>query len=312
MDNIIISLNVILPLFISIIIGYFIRRIGLLDEHTVKVMNNVTFNIFFSVMVFNNVYNTNIEGSFNRKLIIFSISSVLIICISMCALIPLIEKANKKRGVLIQTIFRSNFILFALPITVSLFGEKHSGVASLLISVIIPMFNFLAVIVLEIFRGGNIDIKKIVKGIVTNPLILGCFVGIVTILFGIRLPYILQKTVDDLSKVATPLALVMLGASFKFNRVREYKRQLIIGVVGRLILVPCIFVPIAILLGFRSVELATILVMLAAPTAVSSFTMAEQMDGDGELAGQLVVFTSAISVFTMFLWIFLIKQFGYI
>lgn len=312
MDNIIISLNVIMPLFISIIIGYFIRKIGLLDEHTVKVMNNVTFNTFFSVMVFNNVYSTNIQGSFNGKLMIFSLSSVLIICISMCFLIPLIEKDNKKRGVLIQTIFRSNFILFALPITISLFGEKYSGVAALLIAVVIPMFNFLAVIVLEIFRGGNIEIRKIVKGIVTNPLILGCFAGMVTILFGIKLPYVLQKTVDDLSKVATPLALVILGASFKFNRVKEYKRQLIIGVVGRLILVPCIFMPIAIILDFRGIELATIFVMLAAPTAVSSFTMAEQMDGDGELAGQLVVFTSAISVFTMFLWIFLIKEFGYI
>jgi predicted permease len=312
MDNIIISLNVIIPLFIAIMLGYFIKRIGLIDKNTVKVMNNVTFNTFFPILVFSNVYNTSLEGNFDGKLMFFAIISILVIFISVCIIIPLIEQDNKRRGVLIQTIFRSNFILFALPITISLFGEKSSGVASLLIAVVIPVFNFLAVVVLEIFRGEGIHIKKIIKGIVTNPLILGCFAGMIGILLGIKLPYILQKSVDDLSKVATPLALVILGASFKFDRIKKYKKQLIIGVVGRLILVPCIFMPIAVILGFRGVELTAIMVMLSAPTAVSSYTMAEQMEADGELAGQLVVLTSAISIITMFLWIFLIKQYGYI
>jgi predicted permease len=193
-----------------------------------------------------------------------------------------------------------------------LFGKKGSGVASLLIAIIIPIFNFLAVIVLEIFRGGNIDIKKIIKGIVTNPLILGCFAGIAAMLFQIRLANVLEKTINDLSNVATPLALVILGASFRFDKIKEYTKQLLIGVIGRLILVPGIFLPIAIELGFKNIELASIMVLLTSPTATSSFIMAEQMGGDGELAGQLVIFTSAFSIITMFLWIFFIKQCGYI
>ena len=235
MNNMIISINVIMPLFITIILGYFIRQIGLFDEHTVKIMNNVTFKTLLPILIFNNVYNTNIAGVFNGKLMIFAISSILIICISMCIFIPLIEKDNKKRGVLIQTIFRSNFVLFALPIVTSLFGEENSGVPSLLIAAIIPMFNFLAVVVLEAFRGGNIDTKKIMKGIVTNPLIIGCVVAVVMILLGIKLPYILEKTVNDVSKAATPLALIILGASFKFHKIKEYKRQLLIGVIGKLV-----------------------------------------------------------------------------
>lgn len=312
MENLIISFNVIMPLFINILLGYFIKKIGLIDKDTVSKMNDVTFKVFFSIMLFNNVYSTSISEKLDAKLIIFTVSSVAITCISMCFIIPLIEKDNKKRGVLIQTIFRSNFILFALPITISLFGEKNSGVASLLVAIIIPIFNFLAVVVLEIFRGGNIDIKKIIKGVVTNPLILGCFVGMITMAFGIKLPSALEKAVEDLSKVATPLALVVLGASFRFDKIFKYKKQLLIGVIGRLIVIPSIFLPIAIWLGFRNIELAVIMVLLSAPTATSSFIMAEQMGGDGELAGQLIVFTSAFSIFTMFLWIFLIKQFGYI
>ncbi|EKQ56575.1 MULTISPECIES: AEC family transporter [unclassified Clostridium] len=312
MGNLIISFNVIMPLFLSIILGYFIRKIGLFDEETVRKMNNVTFKTFFPIMLFNNVYSTSFEGAFNIKLIIFAINCVLISFISMCIIIPLLEKDNKKRGVLIQTIFRSNFILFALPITTSLFGKNGSGVAALLIAIIIPIFNFLAVVVLEIFRDGNTDIKKIIKGIITNPLILGCFAGIAAMLFQIRLPIVLEKTINDLSNVATPLALVILGASFRFGKIKEYTKQLLIGVIGRLVLVPGIFLPIAINAGFRNIELTVIIVLLTSPTATSSFVMAEQMGGDGELAGQLVIFTSAFSIITMFLWIFFIKQCGYI
>jgi predicted permease len=312
MNNLIISFNVIAPLFINIILGYFIRKIGHFHGDTVKKMNNVTFKTFFPILLFNNIYSTSFGGTFNSKLMIFSISIVLISFVSLCIIIPLIEKDNKKRGVIIQTIFRSNFILFALPITTSLFGEQNAGVASLLIAVIIPIFNFLAVVVLEIFRGGNINIKTIIVGIITNPLILGCFVGIVTMMLGIKLPQVLEKTIDDLAKVATPLALIILGASFRLSEIKQYTKQLLIGTIGRLIVIPGIFLPISIWLGFRNVELANIMVLVSAPTATSSFIMAEQMGGDGELAGQLIVFTSAFSMLTMFFWIFLIKECGYI
>ncbi len=312
MNNLIISFNVIMPLFINIILGYFIRKIGHFHGDTVKKMNNVTFKTFFPILLFNNVYSTSFKGTFNSRLMIFAISIVLISCVSLCIIIPLIEKDNRKRGVIIQTIFRSNFILFALPITISLFGEESSGVAALLIAVIIPLFNFLAVVVLEIFRGGDINIRKIIVSIITNPLILGCFAGIIAMVIGIKLPQVLEKTIDDLSKVATPLALIILGASFRLNKIKKYTRQLLIGAIGRLILIPGIFLPIAIGLGFRNVELANIMVLVSAPTATSAFIMAEEMGGDGELAGQLIVFTSAFSMLTMFLWIFLIKECGYI
>lgn len=182
----------------------------------------------------------------------------------------------------------------------------------MLIAVVVPIFNFLAVIILEIFRGGRIDVKKIVKGIITNPLILSSMAGLILLFLNIKLPYFIEKSINDISKIATPLALIILGGSFEFNKVSGNIKQIFIGVMGKLIIVPIIFIPIAIKLGFRYIELATLMIMLTAPTAVSSFTMAEQMDGDGELAGQLVVFSSAASVFTIFIWIFIIKQLGYI
>lgn len=312
MENLILSLNVVLPSFIIIICGYITRHINLIDDHTLEKMNIVTFKTFLPLLLFYNVYNTKLEGVFNLKLMIFAPLAVLITCIAMCVIIPIFEKENRKRGVLIQAIFRSNFVLFGLPIVLSLCGEENAGVTSLLIAVIVPMFNFLAVIVLEIFRGGKININKILRGILSNPLILSSICGIVFLLLRIKLPHAIDKSVSDMSKVATPLALFILGGSFKFNEIKGNLKYIIMGVGGKLIVVPAIFIPIAIALGFRNVELATLMIMLSAPTAVSSFTMAQQMDGDGELAAQLVVFSSAFAVVTIFFWVFIIKQLGYI
>lgn len=312
MNNFILTMNVVLPLFLTIVFGYFIRRINLVDDYTLKKVNNLIFKTFLPMLLFFNIYNIDIKGALNIKLMIFAPASIIITCIAAGIIIPLIEKDNRKRGVLIQGIFRSNFVLFGLPIAISLFGDDNVGVTSILIAIIVPMFNFLAVIVLQIFKGGKLDFKNIIKGIITNPLIIGSLIGIVMLLLKIKLPTFLEKTISDMSKIATPLALVVLGGSLKIERISNNIKQLIIGITGRLIIVPLIFVLIGVYLGFRDVELATIIIMLSAPVAVSSFTMAEQMDGDGDLAAQLVVFTSMFSVITIFIYIFVMKQLGYI
>nr|WP_106059050.1 AEC family transporter [Clostridium vincentii] len=311
MENLIISINVVLPLFLIISLGYFFRKINLFDDHTLKVMNNLTFKSFLPILIFFNIYNADLSSGIDFKLIIFAVMSIVSIFLVMTFIIPKIEKDDKRKGVLVQAIFRSNFVLFGLPIAISLFGEEKAGSVSMLIACIIPTFNFLAVISLEMYRGLKIDVKKILKGIITNPLIIGSTVGLFMLATGIKLPNVLESTIGDLSNVATPLALVVLGGSFKFDASQEGMKQLIIGVVGKLIIVPAVFIPISIFLGFRDVELITLLVMFSAPGAVSSFTMAEQMDADGELAGQIVVFGSTFAVFTIFFWIYIVKSLGY-
>ena len=226
--------------------------------------------------------------------------------------IPKIEKENSRRGVLIQAIFRSNFALFGLPLALSLCGTEKVGPTSILVGFTVPVFNILAVVSLESFRGGKPSVKKMVKGIATNPLIIASLLGILFNLSGFSLPSAVQKTVNDLGGVATPLSLVALGGSFTVAKVKEYKKQLTIGVLGRLVFFPLVMVTVGILLGFRNELLIPLLIMSGAPTAVSSFPMAQQMDGDGELAAGLVVFTSGGAILSMFMWIFVLKQMGMI
>lgn len=309
MENLILSFNIVLPIFLILSLGYILKKLKILDELTTKNMNSVNFKVFLPLLLFYNVYKTDLSVVFNPKLLIFSIISVILVFLLLFIIIPLLEKDNRKRGVIIQGIFRSNFVIFGVPVCEALFGQNATGVASMLIAVVVPLFNFLAVICLEIYRGGNINFKKIIKGIITNPLIIASIIGLFFIYFKIKLPAPIEKTINDISKIATPLAFILLGSSFTFSAFSVYIKQLSITILGKLIIVPGIVLYIAALLGFRNIELTCLLSVFASPTAVSSYTMAEQMDGDSILAGQIVVLTSIISIITVFLWIFILKQF---
>lgn len=308
MENLILSLNVVLPLFITMSLGYFLKYLNMFDNNTLDTMNNITFKSFLPMLLFYNIYKTNLQGVFNLKLMIFSATCVIALYLILYLIVPLIEKDNKKRGALLQGLFRSNFVIFGLPITESLFGSEKVGVAALLIAVIVPLFNILSVLALETFRGGKPDFRKISIGIIKNPLIIASCLGVLTLLLKIKIPTAIEKTISDVSKIATPLSLILLGASFKFDNIKKYIKQTTIAVVGKTILIPCIILPICIMFGYRGVELSTLMIIFAAPTAISSFTMAQQMDSDSDLAGQIVVFTSAFCVVTVFMWIFVLKQ----
>lgn len=312
MENLIISINVVLPLFLLIALGYGLKRIRMYDEVTLKTLNKLVFKVFLPVYLFHSIYSTDLSDVFDIKVILFAIAGLLIWFLLLMFLIPRIEKDNAKRGVMIQGMFRSNFVLFGLPVAISLCGEEKIGMTSLLLGIIVPIYNVLAVITLEIFRGGQPSVKKIVLGILKNPLIMASVLGVGMYLLKIELPYTIEKTVVDIGRVATPLALIALGGGFEFQKVKGDIKQLMVSVIGKLVISPLLMVTVAVLLGFRNEILVPILLMSGAPTAVSSYTMAEQMGGDGELAGEIVVFTTGISILTIFLWVFVLKQFMYI
>ena len=308
MKNLILSFNVVLPLFLTISLGYLLKHLNMFNDNTLDTMNNVTFKSFLPMLLFYNIYKTDLKGVFNLKLMLFAASCVIILFLVLYLIVPIIEKDNKKRGALLQGLFRSNFVIFGLPVTESLFGSEKVGVAALLIAIVVPLFNVLSVLALETFRGGKANFKKIFLGIVKNPLIIASALGILTLVLKIKIPTPVEKTISDISKIATPLSLLLLGATFKFDEIKKYRKQTTIAVLGKTILVPFIMLPVCVMFGYRGVELATLMIIFAAPTAISSFTMAQQMDSDSELAGQIVVFTSAFCVVTVFMWIFILKQ----
>ena len=312
MESIKLSFEAVMPIFILMLLGYVIKKIKLADKKSVDVVNGWVFKIFLPVLLFYNIYNTQTADVLNVKLIVFAIIGILFIFVLGYFAVLLLTKDNAKRGVMLQGFFRANYAILGIPLVSYICGNKTSGLASLMVAVVIPVFNILAVIALEVFRGGNskVNVLKLLKGIVTNPLIVGCIVGFVVFVLDLKLPSVVEKSVKDIASMATPLSIVALGAVFDFSYIKGYFRENVIVVMTKLVIVPLIIIPVAVWAGFRGEALACLLVVFASPIAVSSFSMAQQMDGDENLAVQVIAISSALCIVTLFLWIFALSALG--
>lgn len=312
MESLYLSARIITPICAAVLLGYALRRLKLWDDHTVSQVNTICFKVLFPIHLFISVIHTDLSSTLDEKLLVAGVVCVFVIFFGTLGGCIIFVKEKRRLGALVQGIFRGNTLLFGLPLVTTLYGDERAGVAALMIAVVIPVYNTLAVILLESCRGGRASLKKVLYGIVTNPLIVGTVTGLAGLLCGVYLPAIADEAVMSITKITTPLALLGLGGTFRFDAVGHNLRALFWAVFSRLVLIPAILMPVVIALGFREVTLAALLTILVVPTAVNSFTMAQQMDSDAELSGQIVVFTSLFSILSVFGWIFLLSHLGYL
>ena len=310
MKELTLSANAVLPVFLMMAAGYLSRRLGVLKREDVSKYNRVAFLVFLPCLLFYNVYRSDLSAAVNPKLIAYAVAGVLTVFAVAYAVVVRFEPANERRGVLMQGVFRSNYVILGLPIAQALLGENELGPVSVLIAIVVPLFNVLAVFVLERFRGGNVRPAQVALQMLKNPLVVSSALGVAALLIGLKLPTVAEKAVSGLGSVATPLQLFLLGAFFRFEGLGRYAKALSAVTLVKLVVTPAIFLSLAAALGFRGVEFVALLGIFASPTAVNSFTMAQQMGGDAELAGDIVVSTSVFSALSMFGWIFLFKTMG--
>lgn len=305
-----ISANAVLPMCLVMALGYGTRRLGWIRREEISAINKIAFRIFLPCLLYYNVYCSDLSGSFDPLLMAYAVGGVLLTFGLSLGYTLLTEKLPERRSVMIQGMFRSNYVIMGIPVATALLGAGELGTVSILIAVVVPLFNMLAVVVLEVFRGQRPKPLHVLGQIVKNPLVIASALGILTLAAGIRLPHILEQTIQNVSAIASPLQLFLLGAFFQFSGLKTYRRELVTVSAAKLIVSPGLFLGLGALLGFRDAAFVSLLGVFASPTAVNSFTMAQQMGGDAELAGDIVVVTSAVSMLTMFLWIFLFKSLG--
>lgn len=310
-DNFIVAVSAVVPMFCLMAIGAFVKFQKWLTDEELNHMNRMVFRVFFCCMLFYSIYTTELATSFRPKLMLFGACGVLAIFALLMILIPRIEPDNRRRGVIVQAIFRSNFVIMGVPIVANIFGDANIAVSTMMIAIIVPMYNILAVFALETFRNGKFVLLPMIKDIFKNPMIIGGMTGAILLLLGVEVPKPILKPIGQISAATTPVALIILGASFKLGSTHEHRKQLLGAIFGRLILVPAIMLfTAAYIFDFRGVEFVTLIAIFASPCAVVSFAMAQQMGGDADLAGNCVVFTSALSCFTIFGWILFFKTLG--
>ena len=215
LSNLIVALEAVVPVFVLIGIGMAVRKAGIVNETENKHFNRLIFLVFFPTLMFQNLYGTDIREAANPRLIGFGVVSVLVIFAAAVLVVTRIEKNPHSRGAMIQAIFRSNFVLMGIPVATNICGHGNIAATAIMVAVIVPLFNVLAVITLEIFRGGRFSAGHIVVQIIKNPIIIGAVAGIIVSLAGIHVPDLIESIIDEMSQVTTPMALIMtdiLGA----------------------------------------------------------------------------------------------------
>ncbi len=310
MESLLLGVKVILPLIVFMGLGYLFKSLHTAAEKTFRELNKICFRCFLPVMIFYNIIQSDLKQDFHAGILVYAVISVFAIFFLSFFLVQRSRVAFENRSVLIQGLYRSNFVLFGMEVTRTICGENQMGMASILVSVIIPIFNVLAVILFEMFGSERRDRKRLVLNILKNPLIIASIAGLLVKLAGFSFPKVILTTLGSISSLATPTALLCLGGTFAFLRMRHYRKELITACIGRLAVVPVIFIFLAVLFGVRGANLVALMVLYASPTAVSSFSMACEMKGNGELAGMIVVLTSVLSVLGIFLWVTALSGMG--
>lgn len=312
MENLIFSLNATVPIFLLMILGFLLKKLGVIDDVFASKMNKFVFLIPLPVLLFEDLSTVDFAQVWNMKFVLFCFV-VTLVCIILAALVSFLWHDKSIQGEFIQASYRSSAALLGIAFIQNIYG--NAGMAPLMIIGSVPLYNIMAVIVLSFFKPDRKKLDKEVwkttlKGIVTNPIILGIAAGLLWSALRLPLPSILEKTVSDIGAVATPLGLMAMGASFDLKKAFGKVKPAAVASVMKLVLFAAFFLPLAVWMGFRREELVAILVMLSSATTVSCYVMARNMGHEGVLTSSVVMLTTLFSAFTMTGWLYILRSMG--
>ncbi len=319
LENFIYSINVILPIFILVVIGWLFKRTGFLNDAFFSMADKLVFKVMLPCMIFLEIAGIEIEGGADRgKLIAFACISMTAAFVLASLIIPIFVKDNEKRGAMIQSSFRSNFAILGVPLADSMFGDEGAMVIAILMPFVILMYNGYSVIAFTLFapKSESKSFTKVFLGIlksaITNPLIIAVLLALPFMIFKIELPTFATKTLGYFSNATVSISLLSLGAGITAGSFRAKAKYSVSVSLIKTVILPTVMITVAYALGFRGAELGCMFVMFGTPAAVSSYIMAKNMHSDCELAGQILLLTTLFCLFTIFLGIFVMKSIGWL
>ena len=299
------------PLYFYMAVGALLRRMQVVKTEDLPKLNGLLFRSFLFFSLFNNVRTADFSGADSGRLMLFGVAFALFLFALYFLTVPRFVKDPRQAPVVVQAMYRSNFVLLGMAYAEQLCGADNLGPVSLLVSAVVPLFNLLAVLTFELRPGGRVHLGQVLLSVLKNPLIIASLLGGLCAALHVTFPEYLDKPMRSLGSAATPFAMVLVGASLTLRSMAKNKKLVLIVSFVRLILSPLMVVPAAVPLGFRDAALVGILTATAAPTAVVSVAMSYELGGDGELAAEIVATTSLLSLFTMFLWVLALRGLGY-
>ena len=316
MENFIYSINVTMPIFLVMVIGYILKQIGMLNDNFVTVANKFNFKVTLPFMLFKDIAGVDIKAVFDIKYVLFC-AIVSTICFWVVwGTAKLLVRDKTIRGAFVQSSFRGSAAVMGLAFIQNIYGSSAMG--PLMIVSAVPLYNIFSVIVLTFEANDSTGIDKKAKirqagiNICKNPIILSILAGLIVGLLGIQFPTLVNKTVSNVAQMATPLALITIGAGFEGRKALAKIAPTMAASMIKLVLQPLVFLPVAAWMGFSGEKMIATLIMLASPTTPSCYIMAKSMNNDEVLTASVIVTTTLMAAFTLTGWIFLLKTLGYI
>lgn len=310
MDSLIYSLNATVPVFLVIILGYFLRYIKMFDEPFLKAADKFNFKVTLPAMLFMDLAVTDFAAVFDLKYVIYCFVVTLLCILGIWGLTKLFIKDKSISGEFVQASYRSSAAVLGMALVVNISGD--SGMIPLMILGAVPLYNIFAVIILT-FEGKNREegmIKKAFADILKNPIIISIVLGFLYSMLKLSMPEILETAINNVAKMATPLALICIGAGFEGKKAVKMIKPTLVASTIKLVLQSVVFLPLAVWLGFTGDKLLALMIMLGSPTTPSSYVMARNMGHEGVLTSRVIVMTTILSSFTITGEIFIMKQLG--
>ncbi len=311
MENVLFSINSIAPIFILMGLGYFLRHIGVFGEGFIDTATKIVFTVCIPCMLFRDICDNDIGQTFDIKLLLAAVGGTVFVYILLCLLTPLWIKDRPTYAAFVQASFRSNFIVIGVPIVGNVAGSMGVAKVALALCVIAPLYNILAVLILAKAQEGAKG-AVLWRKIITNPLIIGSLLGVVASLIGLQLPEALYQPVDALASMSMPLALLALGGTISLAKGTGEIHLAAAAAVFKTVINPLLMLPLFFLLNLSRLDIVVLMILFACPTAIASFPMAYQMKANHRLASLAIVFSNALSLFTLFGFIYVMRLLGWV
>ena len=313
MDNFLLCVNGIFPLLLLMLLGYCLRQIHFIPDAGFDALDKLCFRIFIPVMLFSNVYYADFSTAFQLRAILFMEAAMGSVFLVIFFLAPrLFPKQNALCATLVHGVTHGNLAALGMPLMNNMFEPDQVAVFSIMVACSSLLTNPVLVFEHTYFQGDKLKVGRTIRKVFTSPFLVGTLLGLFCMAVRLPLPAFAETAVSNLKSIASPLALIALGGSFALKDTKSYFKPLVLGVVLKCVVIPAVVLSIAVALGFRGSVLAALLVIFACPSATATFSFCRGYCGDPALASQLVVHSSIVSIFTMFLWIFLFLQLGLI
>ncbi|MCI1965029.1 MAG: AEC family transporter [Oscillospiraceae bacterium] len=317
MSNLIFSFNTVAPVFLLVAIGCLARKIHLVGKHFVDEASKLNFRTGLPALLFLGIYQTAGTDSFDWNFVGFMVGMSIVAAVILCLTIPRLVQDKRKASAVVHTAFKPNIIVLGFPLALMAFGREHIAAMSMLLPVLIPVNNIVAVLLLcaldpEQEKNRTGSLKKSAVSIAKNPIILAAVAAILLREFQVALPAFLLKLLGSLSDMAMPFALITLGAQMTMKSILSDRRYMISATALRVLVTPLVVIPLAYFVGFRGYELSTAFLISASPSAVNCYMLAREMHSDEVLTGEVILSSTFCSMFILFIGIFLLKTFAVI